>query len=49
MVDDRRQFRPALRQVGGGKLAFEDGELQMVAESAHGLENFARRLSSQMS
>ena len=44
MVDDRRQFRPAPRQVGRGKLALEDGVLQMVAVPAHGLEDFAQAL-----
>jgi len=44
MVDDRRQCGPASRQVGGGQLALEDGELQVVAEPAHGLEDFAEAL-----
>jgi hypothetical protein len=44
VVDDRRQCGPASRKVGGGQLALEDGKLQMVAEPAHRLEDFAQAL-----
>ena len=44
VVDDRRQLRPAPRQVRGRQLALEDGELQMVAVPAHGLKDFAQAL-----
>jgi hypothetical protein len=44
VVDDRRQFSPASRKVRRGQLALEDGELQMVAVPAHGLEDLAQAL-----
>lgn len=41
MVDDAGQGGTAAGKVGRGKLALENGELQMVAEAAHELEDFA--------
>jgi hypothetical protein len=42
VVDDRCQCSPAPSEVGGGQLALKDGELQMVAEPTHRLENLAQ-------
>ena len=44
MIDDGCEFRPALRQIGGSKLTFKDGVLEMVAEPPHKLEDFAKAL-----
>ena len=44
MMDDRRQIRPAARQVGRRQLALEDRELQVVAIPAHGLKHLAQAL-----
>src|ERR1017187_1916458 len=42
MVDDRRQFRTAPRQVRRRQLAFEDRILQMVPVPTHRLKDLAQ-------
>jgi hypothetical protein len=41
VVDDAGEFDAAADEVGGGELAFEDGVLEVVAETAHEFEDFA--------
>jgi hypothetical protein len=40
-MDDLREIVAAADEVGLGELALEDGELEVVAVVAHGLEDFA--------
>jgi hypothetical protein len=44
VVDDAGKFRAAPNQVGRSELALEYGVLQMIAVTAHGLENLAKAL-----
>ena len=41
VVDDAGEFGAAADEVAGGELAFEDGVLEVVAVTAHGLEDLA--------
>ena len=41
VLDDAGEFGAAADEVGRGELAFEDGVLEMVAETAHESEDFA--------
>lgn len=41
MVDDFGELGAKAGEVGAGELAFEDGELEVVAPGAHGLEDAA--------
>ena len=41
VLDDAGEFGAAADQVAGSELAFEDGVLEMVAETAHEFEDFA--------
>jgi hypothetical protein len=45
VVDQFTQDVPALREVDGRELAFEDRVLQVVPEIAHGLEDLAEALA----
>jgi hypothetical protein len=44
VIDDARQVRPATCQVRRGELALEDRILQVIAVTAHGLEDLAEAL-----
>ena len=44
VVDDAAELLAAADEVAGGELALEDGELEVVAEAAHGLEDAAEAL-----
>jgi len=41
MVDDASKFGATADEIAWCELAFEDGVLEVIAESAHGLENLA--------
>ena len=41
VLDEVGEEGAAADEVGGGELAFEDGELEVVAEGAHGFEDLA--------
>src|ERR1035438_2257661 len=43
-MDDRRQLRPASREVRRRQLTLEDGILEMVTKSPHGLKDLAQTL-----
>src|SRR5688572_793711 len=44
VVNDLAELVPAANQVDRGELAFEDRVLQVIAEAAHGLVDFAEAL-----
>lgn len=44
MMDDLRELGAEADEIGARELAFEDGELEMVAESAEDLESFVAAL-----
>lgn len=44
VVDEVGEEGAATDEVGGGELAFEDGELEVVSEGAHGFEDLAEAL-----
>jgi hypothetical protein len=44
VVDDAGKFGAAANDIACRELALEDGVLKMVAEAAHGLEDFAEAL-----
>ena len=44
VIDELGEQGAAADEVRGGELAFEDGELEMVSEGAHGFEDFAKTL-----
>ncbi len=44
VIDELGEQGAAADEVRGGELAFEDGELEMVSEGAHGFEDLAKTL-----